>query len=340
MRKFVNKLIFFVNSLVAFALLLSYLLPYVSPQSFSLLSVLSLAVPLLIIANILFLLFWIVQLNKRFLLSFFILLLGVNHISALYKISSSSNEDSLGSISLLSYNVHSFNRFDWIASDSIPQQISTLIKKELPDIFCAQEYYNNAYINFDQYPYEYQDFNNDNGELALVIFSKYPIINKGSLQFKKTANNIIFADIKVKKDTIRVYNVHLQSHKINPDKEVLAKEDSQKLLKRMQLSFQKQQEQAELLSDHMDTSPYRNIVMGDFNNSAFSYVFNLIKSKNLQDSFKEAGEGFGKTFEFDLFPLRIDFILIDKDYEVLQFKTFEDQLSDHYPIITRIRLAK
>ena len=137
-----------------------------------------------------------------------------------------------------------------------------------------------------------------------------------------------------------MYNVHLQSHKINPDREVLAKEDSQKLLQRMQVSFKKQQEQAEMLSAHMDASPYRNIVMGDFNNSAFSYVYNLIKSKNLRDSFKVAGEGFGKTFEFDLFPLRIDFILVDKDFEVLNFKTFDEQFSDHYPISSRIRLAK
>ena len=340
MRKLVNKIIFFLNSLFAFALLLSYLLPYISPQSFSLLSVLSLAVPLLIIANFLFLLYWVVQLNKRFLLSFLILVLGINHISSLYKISGNSEEDNLDSISLLSYNVHSFNRFDWINSDSIPQNISNLIREERPDIFCAQEFYNNPYINFSQYPYEYQDFNNDNGELALVIFSKYPIINKGSLRFKKTANNIIFADIKVNKDTVRVYNVHLQSHKINPDREVLAKEDSQKLLQRMQVSFKKQQEQAEMLSAHMDASPYRNIVMGDFNNSAFSYVYNLIKSKNLRDSFKAAGEGFGKTFEFDLFPLRIDFILVDKDFEVLNFKTFDEQFSDHYPISSRIRLAQ
>ncbi|RZS93270.1 endonuclease/exonuclease/phosphatase family protein [Aquimarina brevivitae] len=337
MRKLLNKLVFVANSVVAFALLLSYLLPYVSPVSFSLLSVLSLAVPLLLLVNIFFLVYWAVQLNKRLLLSLLVLMLGLSHVLSLYKISNTTKVAAAEGVSLMSYNVHSFNRFNWIASDSIPHQISTLIKQEQPDIFCVQEYFDTPHIDFAQYPYTYKDFNNDNGELALVIFSKFPIVNKGSLQFKKTPNNIIFADIKVNNDTLRVYNVHLQSHKINPDKEALAKEDSKKLLQRIQSSFKKQQNQAELLSTHLKSSPYKNVVIGDFNNSAFSYVYNLVRSERLKDAFKEAGSGFGKTFEFDFFPLRIDFILVAEELEVVEFKTFDAKLSDHYPILSRIK---
>ena len=174
----------------------------------------------------------------------------------------------------MSYNVHSFNRFDWIDSKQIPQDISKLVKTESPDILCAQEYYNDVFTDFTQYRYKYENFNNDNGELALVIFSKYPIINKGSLHFKETANNIIFSDIVVKTDTIRVYNVHLQSHKISAMTSQLAKADSQKLLKRIQVSFVEQQKQIELLLQHMKASPYKTLVMGDFNNTAYSYVYN------------------------------------------------------------------
>lgn len=338
MKRLFGKFIFAMNLIAALALLLSYLLPYVSPKTFPLLSVLSLTVPILILINLFFLVYWIIRVNKKVLLSLFVLILGFSHVTSLYKLQGKKVENYNNSISLFTYNVHSFNRFKWISSDVIPQDISALVKKQNPDIFCAQEFYNNPDINFTQYKHKYQNFNNDNGELALVIYSKYPIVNKGSLRFNKTANNVIFADIAIKNDTVRVYNVHFQSHRINPNTNELAKADSQKLLKRIQVSFEKQQEQAQQLIAHMESSPYKFFVMGDFNNTAYSYIYNQVKSQGLQDTFKAAGKGFGKTFKFELFPVRIDFILVHEDYEVIEFKTFDKELSDHYPIFTRVRL--
>ena len=338
MRKIINKIIFGMNSIAAFALLLSYLLPYVSPKMFPLLSVLSLAVPVLIVVNVLFLLYWIVLLSKRGVLSLVVLVLGISHVSSLYKLKGNTIDEEEKGISLMSYNVHSFNRFSWIDSKTIPQDISKLVKSNNPDIFCAQEFYNNPDIDFDQYPYKYDYFNHNSRELALVIFSKYPFIKKGSLNFEKTANNVIFADIVMSRDTVRVYNIHLQSHRISSKTDDLAKEDSQKLLKRIQVSFKKQQYQAEQLIAHMQSSPYKNIVMGDFNNTAYSYVYDKIKSENLQDTFKKQGKGFGKTFKFELFPARIDFILVPKEFEVQSFKSFNLELSDHYPIYSKVRI--
>ncbi|WP_108868735.1 endonuclease/exonuclease/phosphatase family protein [Aquimarina aquimarini] len=336
MRKILQKIIFVMNSIAAFALLLSYLLPYVSPKMFPLLSVLSLAVPVLILINVSFLLYWAILFSKRLILSLVVLILGVTHISSLYKLRGKSIDKIENSISLMSYNVHSFNRFYWIDSKTIPQDISKLVREQNPDIFCVQEYYNNPDTNFKQYSYKYQEFNDNNGELALAIFSQFPIVNRGSLNFKKTANNVIFADLALPKDTVRVYNIHLQSHSISSKTDELAKADSQKLLKRISNSFKKQQVQTEQLLTHMESSPYKNIVMGDFNNTAYSYVYDKIRSEKLQDTFKNAGKGFGKTFNFELFPARIDFILVPEEYEVFSFQTFDQELSDHYPILTQI----
>ncbi len=337
MRKIINKIVFVMNSIAAFALLLSYLLPYVSPKTFPLLSVLSLMVPVFIIVNLIFLVYWVILLNKKMILPLVVLLLGVSHVSSLYKLRGKSSVDTSDGISLLSYNVHSFNRFKWIDSDSIPQQISKLIKEQNIDVFCAQEYYNNPDTDFTQYKNKYEYFNSNNRELALVIFSKYPFVDKGSLDFEKTVNNAIFADIAIKSDTLRVYNVHFQSHGINSKTDELAKADSQKLVRRIANSFKKQQNQAEQLIKHMKSSPYKTIVMGDFNNTAYSYMYDKIRSENLQDSFKKAGKGFGKTFKFELFPARIDFILVPKEFEVLNFKSYDLELSDHYPIFSMVK---
>ncbi len=338
MLRLINKFIFFFNSLAALALLLSYLLPYVSPKVFPLLSVLSLAVPVLIVINVMFLMYWVVLFKKKVILSLVVLILGVSHVSSLYRLSGKSSDKSEGAISFMSYNVHSFNRFEWIDSGTISQDISGLVRDQDPDFFCVQEYYNAPNTDFTQYPYKYEKYNNDNGEIALVVFSKYKLINQGTLNFKRTANNVIYVDAIVKSDTIRVYNVHLQSHKLNSQiKNIDEKEVSDRLLKSIQVSFKEQQVQTEKLLEHMDTSPYKNIVMGDFNNTAYSYVYNKIKSKNLLDSFKEAGTGFGKTFKFKFFPARIDFILVPDEFEVVDFKNFDIEFSDHYPIYSRIK---
>ena len=80
----------------------------------------------------------------------------------------------------------------------------------------------------------------------------------------------------------------------------------------------------------------KKILCGDFNNTAFSWVYREL-SKNKQDAFKIAGKGLGKTFNY-LYPLRIDFILVDLNFEVNNFKTFEVPYSDHFPILARVKL--
>ena len=164
------------------------------------------------------------------------------------------------------------------------------------------------------------------------------MINMGSLDIANSANNIIYADILKNKDTIRIYNLHLESLKINPNKQNFGEATSDKLIERMKSSFQKQATQVEQFLEHEKLWIGKTIVCGDFNNTAFSWVYRQI-SKKKQDAFKEAGKGLGKTFNYP-YPLRIDFILPDHNFEVNNFKTFEVPYSDHYPILARLKLKK
>jgi len=152
-----------------------------------------------------------------------------------------------------------------------------------------------------------------------------------------TANNAIYADVVKGNDTLRVYNVHLQSLRIDANVENLKTEDSERLINKAGETFKMQQEQAELFVEHKDKSPYKMVICGDFNNTAYSYVYKEIKG-DLKDSFEEAGNGFGRTFDFRYFPVRIDFILVDDAFEVNNFKVHEEKLSDHYPIHAKISL--
>ena len=332
-RLWFDTLIFVVNSLLAFLLLLSYLLPYIPPKHFPILSVLSLGVPVLITINIVFLLYWIFRMKRELLLSGIVLLLGVQHITAFYRIGKSSDAtDKNSNLRVMSYNVHHFNLFRWIGNKNVPLELSRFVRKQNPDIVCLQEYTKSEDVNFDTFPYQFINYIYDNGEIGQAILSKYPIHNSGEIAFDNSLNSVIYTDIHAPGDTIRVYNVHLQSHRINANRHILQKEGSEKLLKRIGASFEKQQYQMEKLLEHMKTSPYPMLVMGDFNNTAFSYVYAQITKSNLLDAYKEAGRGFGKTYNFKFFPTRIDFILTDSKFSVNDFTTFPVHLSDHYPV--------
>jgi vancomycin resistance protein VanJ len=335
--KGIDKIVFLFNSFIAVILLLSYLLPYASPKSFASISVLSLIVPLFIILNVLFIVYWLLKVKKQLLLSLLVLLLGFNHVTSLYKFTSSRNIDTENNLSIMNYNVRLFNLYNWISEEHIETQIVDLIQKEQPDIISFQEYQPQDNVNLSFYKYKYEKLSGTRVQYGQAIFSKYPIIASGSIAFPNTANNAIYADVVKNKDTIRIYNVHLQSLRIDTDVENLKTEDSERLFKRISETFKKQQLQTELFIKHKDKSPYKMIICGDFNNTAFSYVYKEIKG-DLVDTFQEAGNGFGRTFNFKYFPIRIDFILADKAFKINGFKTLEDKLSDHYPILAKVSL--
>lgn len=333
---FWDKLLFIINTLIAFLLLISYLLPFVPPKSFATISALSLSVPILIILNILFFVFWLLRIKKQLLLSLVVLVLGWNHVTALYKFSSSDDVVDKDNVSVMSFNVRLFNHYNWIPDKSIREEIVKFIEDESPDIICLQEYTRGLPIRLQGYN-EFNARYMKNVRPGMAMFSKYPIINGGSLDFPDSNNNALFMDVVKGKDTIRVYNVHLQSSGIDTDVEALKNEPSRGIFSRLKNVFKKQQEQSELINKHKSKTSYKTIITGDFNNTTHSYVYKELKG-DFKDTFEEAGNGFGRTYDFKFFPFRIDFILVDKSFEVNGFKNYDVKLSDHYPIKATVKL--
>jgi endonuclease/exonuclease/phosphatase family metal-dependent hydrolase len=236
-------------------------------------------------------------------------------------------------VKIMSYNVRMFNLYNWINNESVDENIYDFITNTDPDILCIQEFYPDAAIGF-KYPYKYVKISNKNKQFGHAIFSKYEIVNSGALNFSNSGNNVIFADIVKNNDTVRIYNAHLESLKINPNKEKLTQENTQKFRLRVENAFKKQANQAILLKNHMNKTTHKTVLCGDFNNTAFSWVYNTLKT-NKNDAYEIAGKGFGKTYNA-AFPLRIDFILTDKAIEINHFKTFDVPFSDHFPIMAHI----
>jgi vancomycin resistance protein VanJ len=333
-----NKFIFFLNIIAALLLLFSCLVPHISLYSISFLFVFSLAVPYLVVVNIMFLMYWLLKLRTQFWLSFAVLLLGYFSLGTFFIFFEPTPAPAEESVSVLTFNTQSFRGNSRENNPQLSDSIVKFIKEENADIVCFQEFdYSKIRSNdFKQYPFKYVNFKFgvNSGKVIQAIYSKFQIINKGSLDFPKSGNNALFADVIIQTDTIRVYNLHLQSLRVRPGS--IRSEESQKLLERLGNSFVKQQEQAEIVLEHGNTTTYKKIICGDFNNSQYSSVYYDIKG-DMKDTFMEMGSGYGRTYNFKFLPLRIDFILVDEQMEVLAHKNYDVKMSDHFPVMASIK---
>ncbi|WP_299061116.1 endonuclease/exonuclease/phosphatase family protein [uncultured Polaribacter sp.] len=325
----IDKLLYLINSVLATLLLLSYLLHFISPSTIPAFAVLSLFVPVLIIINLVFAIYWLIKLKKQLLLSIFVLVIGWFFLPPFYKLSgnnSSFNND----LKVMSYNVKSFDLFN---NQSLQETGSEFITSKDTDVLVLQEYYKSEKVKF-QHPYKYIKGRHKKSKFGMAIFSKYKIINAGSLDLKSKGNNIIYADILKEKDTIRIYNIHLESLRLKTDEENFGQQNSEKLLERVRNSFKIQATQTEQFLNHEKKWKGKKIICGDFNNTSYSWVYNQI-AKNKKDAHIETGKGFGKTFDY-WFPMRIDFILTDENAIINKFSSFSEKYSDHFPIQAKI----
>lgn len=337
--RFINKTIYYINVVVAVLLLLSFALPFLPPKTFSVLSVLNLGVSFLVLINVLFLFYWLIKLKKQLILSLVVLLIGYFSFGSLYKFSTSKNIEKDGNFKVMNYNVRLFNLYDWIPEKNVETKIVDFVKTQSPDILSIQEYHPHKDINLSFFKYKFEKLSGKKTKYGQAIFSQFPIVNSGSIEFPDTGNNAIFVDVVKDVDTIRIYNIHLESLHINTDVDKLKNEDSERLFKRIGTTFKMQQFQTELFLMHKKQCQHKMVICGDFNNTAFSYVYRKIKG-DLNDTFNEAGNGFGRTYDFKFFPVRIDFIFADEAFLVNGFKSFNEHYSDHFPVMTTLSLEK
>ena len=262
-----DKFIFFLNSLLAIALIIAYFLPYIPPKSYPLISVLTLGVPILIIANLVFFLYWLLRMKRQMLLSLIIMIVGFGFASKFYKWPFASSERG-GQYSIMNYNVRMFNRSNWTDEDNIPDKINIVIDEADPDILTIEEYYKNEHLE-EKYPFKYIKYRSDNSSFGQAIFSKFPMIKKQSLDFNLDDftgdnNNAIFTDLLIQEDTIRVYNIHFQSLQVTEDVQEVDnfkdKQESKKVVKNISSGFVRQQNQTEKVYQSIKGSAYPVII--------------------------------------------------------------------------------
>ena len=337
LKKIFNGFMLLLNIGVSTLLLLACLLPYISVALVPSMSIFSLFVPFLVLGNILFLIYWMLQFKKTVFLPIVSLVIAYFFIGSFFQFRAERPMPSSKDFSIMSFNTRLFNKYQWSDDPSIGNKIVAFIQKTDPSVVCFQEFDVSMKERFMSYPHAYISASDNSKQAVQAIFSKFPIVAKGLLPFTNSTNATIFVDLKIKGDTVRLYNVHLQSLRVKPEAASLEAGTRERLYKRLKVSFAKQQAQADIIASHKNNSPHKLIVAGDFNTNQFSSVYHTIKG-DLTDSFTSLGSGYGKTFDFKYFPMRIDFLLSDPGFEIAYHKSFPLHLSDHFPVLVAYRL--
>ncbi|AKD55516.1 endonuclease/exonuclease/phosphatase family protein [Spirosoma radiotolerans] len=247
-------------------------------------------------------------------------------------------------------NVLSFN------SETFPVTGRSKIDASLlkADIACFQEYSPNA-----QLERQYTDkllkltcFDEDR-EIGLALFSKYPIVNQYSRIWNRekapNINGFLCADIAYGADTIRVVNVHLWSMGVRTEQALKALKAghlgrfSLELLdtfQRMKEGFEHRSEQLQEVESYVAGSRYPVIICGDFNETPISYSYGKL-SQNFRNAFEEAGQGLGFTLNRHPYCVRIDQQFFSADWHIKTCQTLSGvSFSDHFPVLAQYVLKK
>lgn len=311
-------------------------------------SMLVYVLPLLIIANLLLIIYWLVRRRWIFLaIPVITVACCIPYIGTLYQpgFLHSHEDASKNGLKIATYNVAMFNRE---TSGFMAQDILAEMRRENVDVLCLQEYNDisgdkkNSDSYKDYFPYM------ATGREDMVIYSRYPITQSKKLLFEDTNNSAMWADIDVKGIELRVFNVHLETTGINRTLHKAGKMMAQNqdisnsrilnaIYGNYMMGMYFRSGQAIQIANEKANSKFPVILCGDFNDVPYSFVYNTMLG-NMVDGFKECGHGFMYTYRGGKKAVRIDYIFHDQDIKGVDYYRTDLSYSDHYPVFMKVAL--
>jgi len=350
------------NYFFVVCLLLGIAAKYISPNSFWIIAFFGLAYPVFVLVNLAFAIYWFIQVRWQGLFSLGTIILGFPTFFSFIQFNIDHDTPTNKDMKVMSYNSMLFDLYNWSKNKESRNLILDMLAEENPDVLCLQEFYNSdepndfhnadtltSLLNASNIHVEYTTTLRKVDHWGIATLTRYPIVRKGKIDFNVRSNNIcIYTDVLVNRDTVRIYNMHLQSISFSKadykfmeeiNNEADAKDEvirSKSILRRIKRAFVKRATQAEAIAEHIRACPYKVIVCGDFNDTPASYAYHTILG-DLDDAFIESGNGFQQTYAGKFPRFRIDYILHDKRFKSFQFSRVEDTQTDHYPIKCYLR---
>ena len=291
--------------------------------------------PILIIANVLLVFYWLIRRRWIFLaIPVVTLACCIPYIGTIYQFSLDEPQyNTQNGLKIATYNVAMFGRE---TSGFMAQDILAEMRRQKVDVLCIQEYNE---ISGDMQV----------GREDMVIFSRYPITGSKTILFEETNNSAMWADIDVKGKAFRIFNIHLETTGINRTLhsagKIMAQQhqqvDRNRLLNAIygnyMMGMMFRSGQAITIANEKRESDKPIILCGDFNDVPYSFVYNTVKG-DLVDGFKECGAGWMHTYRSKNKPVRIDYIFHDESLKGISYYKTELTYSDHYPVFMKIEL--
>ena len=304
--------------------------------------------PLLIAANLVMIIYWIIR-RKWLLLLIPVVTVAccIPYIGTYYQLNFDDPQKNTESgLKIATYNVAMFKRE---TSGFMAQDILAEMRRQKVDVLCLQEYneVSGTQKNSESYK-EYFPYMQV-GRSDMMIFSRYPITGSKTILFEETNNSAMWADINVKGKEYRIFNVHLETTGINgtlhragkimaQHREVDNNRLFNAILGNYTMGLMFRSGQAITIANEKRESDKPTILCGDFNDVPYSFVYNTVKG-DMVDGFKECGAGWMYTYRgMKRQPVRIDYIFHDENIKGIAYYRSDLTYSDHFPVFMKIAL--
>lgn len=342
-KRFSISLFLGANLCTILLLWLCVALTYISPDLMPRLSVLTLAFPVFLAVDLLFIIFWLlfharlvwVPILGALLIGGYVLDYCPLHFGE-------SSEDSDTTLTIISYNVGT------LSTNEQKEEFIRFINIADADIVCLQELSKSFITSHQQWldslGYDYLQTS------TIVVFSRLPFLSDTiHIDYPTRNNHSMACWIDCRGDSLLVINNHLESNKlsteekdgytnaiIEPNREAI-KNSSHQLMGKLSKAAAYRGIQADSIRALAErNADHPVIVCGDFNETPISYTYQRL-ARRLSSAYREAGFGPGFTYSRRSFPVRIDHLFFSKDWTCSSCSINRTVLaSDHYPLIVRL----
>lgn len=355
MRKLLAVLFFILDVPALLLLTMAIVAPYIPPDKIAFPAFAGLAFLWIFLANLILTLLLLFTKAKWAIPGIVILLFSLYDVSLHYRFSPETQPEK-NDIKLLSYNCQGlYSNYEKAHGKALSDSIAQFITKQQPDIVCLQEFrgvkeeeiktfMDDFSKGIKAHDFHYQRYFIDqtqNSSLCLITLSRFPVVNRNAILLGKRRIGM-FTDLLIWSDTVRVFNIHLQSTRLaqkdidfvmNNTPDLQNADNYKNIYRKLANAYHIRAQQARLVALEINKSPYPVIVCGDFNDTPTSFAYHRI-AKGLEDSFIKSGKGMGNTYNNNLLPpIRIDYILYSDIFRSSAFSVLDAPYSDHFPIM-------
>lgn len=176
-----------------------------------------------------------------------------------------------------------------------------------------------------------------------IFYSKYPIT-----RFTQIHNDTLWPlayefQLEINEKNIRIVGCHLIStNNLSKQRYTLKKWEDLSTLPTYYSIYKegkvRRTAEVELVLSHIQKVALPTLIMGDMNDMSGMAPLNRIEADGYQDAWWKGGTGCGITFVEGWMRFRLDHIMYDTSFTLVDINVIETPLSDHRPVIGSFKL--